>query len=202
MEHFDMKSIKFLGAVVAVCLVFILCLPFVNKTLNQENQSDTPAVVQTQNVQEKETSVENEGLSTEAVKTEEETLEIADSKDEISVETEDTNAETLTEQGVFLKAETLIAEQKYESAVYEYQQLIKNTDKTSLQAKCNEEIARIYAAMKRYGTALAYAQKAYNAEPNDEREFLLARISYKTGNTGAATEHINAILKRDFQFAE
>lgn len=198
MEKFDIKSIKFLGAVVIVCLIFVLSISLVNKNLKQDNANGTTAVVQTNQESEvnEKTAVEEES-NAEEKKDERETSEGNDVNDDIQ-EDDEAVTEELTEQAVYLKAEELRAEQKYESAVYEYQQLIKNTEKASVQAQCNEEIAKTYASMKRYGTALAYAQKAYITEPTDERELLLARIYYKTGNTSKATEHINSILQRDF----
>ena len=52
--------------------------------------------------------------------------------------------------------------------------------------------------MKRYGTALSYAQKAYNTYPTSSREMLLARLYYKTGDLDKATKRMNNVLQRDF----
>lgn len=101
-------------------------------------------------------------------------------------------------ENIFANAEQLKAEKKYESAVYEYQKIAKETNDTEIQAQCNEKIALIYAEIKRYGSAIAYAQKAYNTAPNTQRELLLARLYYKTGDIDKATNKVNDILKRDF----
>lgn len=84
------------------------------------------------------------------------------------------------------------------SAIAEYQKAIKLTDNSSIKAQCYENIAIIYASAKRYGSALAYAQKAYNTMPTVSREILLARLYYKTGNTDKAESRVNSILRKDF----
>ena len=96
------------------------------------------------------------------------------------------------------KAEQLLEEEKYESAVYEYQQIANNSSDSYEAADCYQKIATIYGYMKRYGTALSFAQKAYNNAPSNEREFLLAKLYFKTGSVEKAYEHVNNIFKRDF----
>lgn len=108
------------------------------------------------------------------------------------------NNEITESDNIYAKAEQLKSEKKYESAVYEYQKIVKETNDAEVQAECNEKIAIIYAEIKRYGSAIAYAQKAYNTAPNTQRELLLARLYYKTGDIDKATSKVNDILKRDF----
>jgi hypothetical protein len=59
-------------------------------------------------------------------------------------------------------------------------------------------MADVYGIVKRYGTALSYAQRAYNAAPTTSREMLIARLYYKTGEIDKATKRVNNILQRDF----
>ena len=88
----------------------------------------------------------------------------------------------------------------------------ESTDETSqvsedrtLKQESREDIAESYyeqainyAKARRYGTALAYAQKSYNMNPTTEGEVLLARLYYKTGDYNKANDRMNNILKRDF----
>ena len=99
---------------------------------------------------------------------------------------------------IFLDAEKLKKDKQYVKAIEEYQKISTVTNDTNTVAKSYEEIATIYAIVKRYGTALSYAQKAYNMSPSSSREMLLARLYYKTGDMDKARRRVNNILQRDF----
>lgn len=86
----------------------------------------------------------------------------------------------------------------YKEAVEEYQKISLLTDDKELVALSYEGLSQVYAANKRYGTALTFALKSYNTSPNSAREMLIARIYYKTGDIDKATKLINNILKREF----
>ena len=96
------------------------------------------------------------------------------------------------------QARKLRNDKKYIEAVTEYQEIISNTEDKALQALCYEEVAVMYASIKKYGSALSVAQKAYNTQPSTSREVLLARLYYKSGNIDKATTRINNVLRRDF----
>lgn len=98
----------------------------------------------------------------------------------------------------FMNAKKLKDEKQYVKAIEEYKTILEQNSEPKIKAKCYEEIANIYAIVKRYGTALSYAQKAYNTYPNSEREMLLARLYYKTGDLDKATKRMNNVLQRDF----
>ena len=85
----------------------------------------------------------------------------------------------------------------YKEAVEQYKEVASEADEKT-KAYCYEQIATIHAIEKHYGTALSFAQKAYNTYPSTQREILLARLYYKTGNIEKATNRVNNILKRDF----
>lgn len=89
-------------------------------------------------------------------------------------------------------------DKQYVKALEELQKAASLTSDSSLITKSYEEIAIIYATVKRYGTALSFAQKAYNMSPSSSREVLLARLYYKTGNIDKATQRVNNVLQRDF----
>ena len=99
---------------------------------------------------------------------------------------------------IFVDAGKLKKDKQYVKAIEEYQKISTITQDTDTIAKSYEEIAAIYAIVKRYGTALSYAQKAYNMSPSSSREMLLARLYYKTGDMDKATRRINNVLQRDF----
>lgn len=114
--------------------------------------------------------------------------------EEKSVElTAEEKAEQTLSQGVKYKNN-----KQYVKAIEEFQKIPAITNDKAINAKSLEEIATIYAIVKRYGTALSYAQKAYNLYPSSSRETLLARLYYKTGDIDKATKRINNVLQRDF----
>lgn len=97
----------------------------------------------------------------------------------------------------FLTAQKYKDEKQYVKALEEYQSIAAAAN-SHTQARCYEEIANVYGIVKRYGTALSYAQKAYNMEPTSQREMLLARLYYKTGDLDKATKRMNNVLHREF----
>ena len=99
---------------------------------------------------------------------------------------------------VFITAQKYRKDKQFVKALEEYQKIPTITNDTATVARSYEEIATIYAIVKRYGTALSFAQKAYNMSPSSSREMLLARLYYKTGDIDKATRRINNVLQRDF----
>ena len=203
MENNNLKSMKFLVAAVIFCIIFVAILPFVynNFSPNKDRNNRNVNVVDVnKSAEEYDSAVKNEQTDLNEVK---KTEEDSETKERI-VDQDIANSEIVTTRSnlinkdIFEAATALKKEQKYESAVYEYQQIAKSTEDENIQARCYQEIALIYASIKRYGTALSFAQKAYNTSPSSDREMIMARLYYKTGNTDKATEHVNAILKRDF----
>ena len=131
------------------------------------------------------TKVENElsSIETELPNTEEKQQELSPEE----------QAEQILIQGDKYKKD-----KQYVKALEEYNKIFSITKDTYYVAKSCEEIATIYAIVKRYGTALSFAQKAYNMSPTSSREMLLARLYYKTGDIDKATQRINNVLRRDF----
>lgn len=99
---------------------------------------------------------------------------------------------------IFAEAQKYKDEKQYVKALEEYKKIPTVTTNVKTIAKSYEEAATIYAIVKRYGTALAYAQKAYNMSPSSSREILLARLYYKVGDMDKATRRVNNVLQRDF----
>ena len=98
----------------------------------------------------------------------------------------------------FINAQKYKEEKQYVKAIEEYKSILEQSSEPQVTARCYEEIANIYGVVKRYGTALSYAQKAYNTYPTSAREMLLARLYYKTGDLDKATKRMNNVLQRDF----
>lgn len=125
----------------------------------------------------------------------------AENVSEITADSSATSAEPSDEEKilkVFAEAGKLKKEKQYVRAIEEYKNISTITNDVNTIAKSYEEIATIYAIVKRYGTALLYAQKAYNMSPSSSREMLLARLYYKTGDIDKATRRVNNVLQRDF----
>lgn len=108
------------------------------------------------------------------------------------------HVEEVTPESLMDKASALRRDRDYVKAIEMYKKAAELSGDSSVQAKCYEEMAMLYGMVKRYGTALAYAQKAYNLSPSTSRELLLARLYYKTGDIDKATRRVNNILQRDF----
>lgn len=98
----------------------------------------------------------------------------------------------------FLSARKNKDEKQYVKALEEYKAIAENSTDANVKARCYEEMADVYGIVKRYGTALSYAQRAYNVSPSTSREMLIARLYYKTGEIDKATKRVNNILQRDF----
>ncbi len=149
-----------------------ISLPAPDKITEIEDQSEA-------------TKVENElsSIETELPNTEEKQQELSPEE----------QAEQILIQGDKYKKD-----KQYVKALEEYNKISSITKDTYYVAKSYEEIATIYAIVKRYGTALSFAQKAYNMSPTSSREMLLARLYYKTGDIDKATQRINNVLRRDF----
>ena len=111
---------------------------------------------------------------------------------------ETVQADIETYESVTSNAKQRTSEKKFVNAISEYQKAITLAKTPNEKANCYEEISTIYAMAKKYGTALSYAQKAYNLSPSTSREILLARLYYKTGAADKASERINNVMRRDF----
>ena len=112
------------------------------------------------------------------------------------------NTVTLTGEEKALKclinAKDLKKDLNYSSALEELQKIPQLTKDNELNALSYEAIAEIYAAQKRYGTALTFANKANYLSPSPAREMLIARIYYKSGNSENAVSKMNSILNKGF----
>ncbi len=90
------------------------------------------------------------------------------------------------------------SEGDYSKALNEFQTTINNTDDSEILSSAYEGMAELYAIQKKYGTALTFANKAYNLSPSYTKELLIAKIYFKTGDTNKAINSVNEFLKRGF----
>ncbi|MCQ2739276.1 MAG: tetratricopeptide repeat protein [bacterium] len=201
MDKFDLKNYKY--AIIAVLIAFaflMLVIVAYNLTANKTIREDIPSIAQENESFNQDKSKSDEHLEDNEDEIsndeEEESLE-SDSKDEENVITEP-NKNSASSQNDLENAISLRNEGKYESAIEEFEKLAETENDISKKSEYYKEIALTYAYMKRYGKALANAQKAYNEKPSTELEILLARLYYKTGNAEQAEIRMNNVLKRDF----
>ena len=98
----------------------------------------------------------------------------------------------------FISGVKYINNNDYSNALSELQNIPNITNDKELIAMSYEKIAEMYAIQRRYGTALSFAGKAYNISPNTNREMLIARIYYQSGDTQNAMSRLNNILSQGF----
>ena len=209
MNKFDLKTAKFIGIVLFICLIFALVvmkayqyLPEenLNKNFQEEIQDDD---ILYKNINNRDNSeINNEQENTNETK---EKFSNTISEEKRSIR-ELENIEELDSQKDFSNNDYSAIELankykqsgEFKNAIEQYNEAANVSDEKN-KAYCYEQIATIHAIEKHYGTALSFAQKAYNTYPNTSREMLLARLYYKTGNIDKATNRMNNILKRDFE---
>ncbi len=209
MNKFNFKTARFIGIIVFICLIFALIVMKAYQYLPEENARATfkEAVsnddIQYKRVEDAEETTTVEEQANEENYEENESEEIVEQNNKPVRELE--SIEELSKRykkpaknlSPIEDADRLKESGNYKEAIEQYKEAAMDSDAKS-QAYCYEQIATIHAIEKHYGSALSFAQKAYNTYPSTQREILLARIYYKTGNIEKATNRVNNILKRDF----
>lgn len=211
------NSKKFLILILIVCVAFLVLIikafeylpnksgdEILNRTnveeINKVADPETAEEAQEQPKEEKGTL--NINLDQPVKQDEPEKLEPIAVDGDNAVAAEDAKPVELTPEQkadeAFRAAKAYRQSKQYVKALEEYQKIPMITKDNDTIARSYEEIAFIYATVKRYGTALSFAQKAYNMSPSSSREVLLARLYYKTGDMDKATTRINNVLQRDF----
>lgn len=209
MNNFDMKSARYVGIIIFLCLTFMLAVVNAYKYIPEYNAKNTKEYpeLKMENVQ------QNEIVSAEEASDDDEYVEedtVDEQPEEISqneeLETQKEfkivdveNLSTNDFDEIIAEADNYYDEKQFVKAISEYQKAYKVALDNEDKALCYENISTIYAIMKKYGTALAFAQKSYNMSPNTQREVLLARLYYKTGNHDKALERAKNILNREFE---
>lgn len=210
MNRFDLKVSKYILIILVVCITFALVVmqaytylpdenennPFPNEyeeNIDRNNKTNYTQNDERQNeITRKENSNEDNQYSEEEKNRFKENLPNIDKSSVENIE----NTNSIEKQLKF--ARELKSQASYREAMSIYKEVYETCDDIKIKGYSLEQIATIHAIEKRYGTALSYAQKAYNTYPNTQKEVLLARLYYKTGDEEKAKTRLEYILKRDF----
>ncbi len=216
MEKFDLGKAKLATAICVILFIFVMVVANAYKYIPEENSeninTDTEYSDTVENYKEDEHQELDETSDYETNIEENKVSEIDDEKIKNTSNTkeyeilepisrnESINEEKVadTYEQVFSDANQLIEDKKLTKAIEGFQNAINLAETNKQKADCYEKISTIYGISKQYGKALALAQKAYNLSPSTNREMLLARLYYKTGNVDKATDRVNNILNREF----
>lgn len=125
-------------------------------------------------------------------------LEPLESINEKTTSKNSVDEDVKTFESYYKKGKNLKRNRDLEKAIVEFQSALSLANTDSDKATCYEQISECYAILKRYGSAIVNAQRAYNLVKTTSREVLLARLYYKTGDIEKATNRINFVLKKDF----
>ena len=222
--NIDEKTIKFI--LVLLFVVILFSIPFAvlsskNNTARMINSQPTlDRVREESSIEEEEAMPEEEMIEEGDVNSE---IEEENIEEQPSVEKENADRDTIkpleplenipeeaaeanndsvenqkSAEDLILNAEQYRNDKDYANAISAYKAAAEKAEDTEVKAMCYENTAMVYAIVKKYGSAMSYAQKAYNLSPSTNRELLLARLYYKTGDVDKATKRVNNILQRDF----
>lgn len=223
MNKFDVNSAKFLSIIIAICFIFIMVVWHAFDYLPTKEENNNTLYTQTNNkisevVSRESTTVENSDKTEQATEENEvettsekvikesstnedkklEPLETIYEGTPLSNESKLSQEESNISDANYDRAKDYMTSKRFVEAITEYKKIIQTTDDDKLKAQCYEDISIAYAVLKRYGSALSAAQRAYNLAPSSHREVLLARLYYKTGDIDKATSRVNNVLRRDF----
>lgn len=212
MDKFDIRGAKLISIIGLILFIFIMVVANAYQYLPSES-SDLPNVNNEINLP----SDEDENTSEDDTRVNEEPSKESLYRDNRSLEDNNSNSysnenitplENISDENnsnsdvnfddTFAEAKKLKDDKQLVKAISGFNDAVKVAETSKQKADCYEEIATIYAVTKKYGTALSFAQKAYNMSPSTSREILLARLYYKTGNADKASDRINNVLRRDF----
>ena len=222
MENFDNRSVKYMVAVIAIALIFVIIIGNAFKYLpdnesknrvdSQESQQEEVVSDNYKNEEIQSEKYDNDEGYDDSYKDKYAELKskkydkfdrpVREEKDKyIEIENDNLSAtsQNLSKPDIFDNAKKLRAEKKYETAIIEYLNIADISSDDEVKAQCYDEVATIYAVMKRYNQAITYAQKSCNIKPTGERTILLSRIYYQAGQKIKAEEKIQAMLQKGFE---
>lgn len=213
MDKFDVRSAKMLSIIGVILIGFVIAIANAYKYLPSEtseipdvdteisqpvNNSEDNYNNETEEEEEEDRPAEENTRETKSY-SEPETVSYNNLTPLDNVDNDNYSADSeKTYESIIANAKQFKEEKQLVKAISEYQQAVNLAENSKQKAECYEEIATIYAISKKYGTALSFAQKAYNLSPSTPREILLARLYFKTGSTDKASDRINNVLRRDF----
>ena len=225
MKNFDFESKKNLIIIALVCLLFAIFImkafEFIPKDEVNEPTNDHINIEQMNKVSNSENlnSEEESDVDTDFEQDTEEDIE--EESELLSDEESSDNAEpvaknnstlepleTISEVGKesisyisvqFSDAENAVNQKSYAKAIKIYNSIISSNSTIEEKAKSYEGLASVYAKEGEFGNALSYAQKSYELSPSSSRELLLARIYEKLEESELAKQHMENVLKKDFE---
>ena len=222
MDKFDIRSAKLIGIFVIVILLTVSYLGYISsvyekrgekvkqETVVQNEKIDEKQVLDDTDVQTEEENIEEEKYEKSGTLYRDNSFDLEDEERSVKqfkeLEPIEENADIKSEQNlgadelsrVLSEATENQTNKNYEVAIAAYKRAIELTDDKFVKADCYESLADIFALTKKYGSAMGYAQKAYNIKPTAKREFVLAKLYYKTGSTERALQKAEEIFKKDF----
>ena len=217
MYKFEIKSLKYSIIVVLVCIIFCAIVNnayrYLPEAQNNKKQAETIDNIYEENNNTSEEAIEEPSQEeyndrNDEYETDQSTKEVDEppvkQKEKLTPleplddsEIINSNNKQETIDDVLAKAQNYEVSKNFENAIIEYKKAVEMTDLAVTKASCLEKIAICYGKARRYGSAISFAQKAYNVMPTPERELLIARLYYKTGDTEKAMNKVTNILKRD-----
>ena len=224
MDKFDIRSAKLIGIFVLVILITVSYLGYISSVYEKRSEKSKNEIVVEEVKTEEKTFVEDDAEYVEEKDAVEEEkyeevrhlyrddslnfdeeekpskkafkeLEPIDDGKDIS---SDSNKGTDELSKVLSEAAENQTNKNYEVAIAAYKKAVELADDKFVKADCYESLADIFAQTKKYGSAMGYAQKAYNIKVTPKREFMLAKLYYKTGSTERALQKAEEIFKKDF----
>ncbi len=210
MERFDIRDARLISIIVIICFIFAIVINQAFQYLPPQSGRHEISVEAQEKINQiniaESKSADNKNISEDSqIKEEivEEIKPVQEIKEEI-MPLESINEKDLqsvdTIDNPLVEADNLFINKDYKAALEKYKEIADSTNETLVKTMCYEKIANINAILKHYGSALSYAQKAYNLMPSTSLEILLARLYYKTGEIDKATSRINRVLQRDFAY--
>ena len=223
MDKFDIRTAKLVGILLIILLFLIFSIGFISNVYQKRSGISIKESSKQEAVVEENSVAENseEALNSEEA-TEEEIYEKSGTlyRDDSLFLDEETSGKKQFEELKSLDDESDLKQnsingsdklskllsdaaenqlnKNYESAIEAYKKAIELADDKFVKADCYESLADIFVQTKKYGSAMGYAQKAYNIKVTPKREFMLAKLYYKTGSTERALQKAEEIFKKDF----
>lgn len=94
--------------------------------------------------------------------------------------------------------DNLLTDNRYDQALYECNDLLEQVTDLDILLKLYDNIAIIYAIKKNYNDAIIYLQKSMKIKDTLSKEFMYARLLYKTGQIEKAKNIVLKIFEKDF----
>lgn len=210
----DPKSVRIVIIAISLCVLFALVIGNAFKFLPEDATGATPISVEDLNTgranNEEVSSEEKKEISTledrirqleeelDDARAEADNLRQINNKPFEELAGQDANSEVLEFYQKIENGNKNLKSGNYEEALDIFQQALKQATKPYEVSLANIGISKSYAAQRRFGSAISYAQKANNAYSSYETKVLLAKLNYRTGNSIQAEQAMKTLLESEF----